>query len=408
MSDFDGLKVEAKFRDAIGEERDFSTLNSIAEFFEKEQACWSEALKNPGNNEVSNGVLNAFRKSTNEISQFKSSYSQWPEDIRARELQNLPNKIAQHLNRAAFSNTPFAEALLKVVDLGQRQSQSFWSFVTRPNNGQLPDTSFPSLQGAILGYEYLFQDESLISKRRKAEERTIRDLRKQLSDKVDETIAASETRLHHITENVTLFKDDLSQWKQATADALAKEIEENRLEKDSFFNKANSRINELESLYSEKLKLEKPAEYWKIRAEHFRKIGHRWGLVVTIVTIVSAILFSLLFSQWLKSGQALEKFSAQHWQGVILLVSVLSLVAFLIRIFGRLTFSSFHLQRDAEEREQLCYLYLALINEKEIDTESRKIILQSLFSRSDTGLLTGDHGPTMPGISDMVSKKISS
>ncbi|WP_458294000.1 DUF6161 domain-containing protein [Geobacter anodireducens] len=49
-----------------------------------------------------------------------------------------------------------------------------------------------------------------------------------------------------------------------------------------------------------------------------------------------------------------------------------------------------------------------LVNETEIDTESRKIILQSLFSRSDSGLLTGDHGPTMPGISDVVSKKVGS
>ncbi|WP_145915402.1 DUF6161 domain-containing protein [Geobacter anodireducens] len=312
------------------------------------------------NNEVSNGIRNAFNQSMNEINQFKSSYPQWAEDVKTRELQNLPNKIAQHLKRAAFSNTPFAVALLEAVALGQRQAQSFWSFVTQPNNSQLPDTTFPSLQGAILGYEYLFQDESLITKRREAEKRAIGALRKQLTDKTDETIAVSETLFHDLNESATLFKDELSQWKQTTVEALATQLDEDRTARDDFFSKAKTRIDELEALYSEKLKLEKPAEYWRTRASHFRTIGHRWGTVVALTTIASVILFSWLFSQWLKSGQAFEKFSVHHWQGIILLASVLSLVAYLIRIFGKLTFSSFHLQRDAEEREQLCYLYLAL------------------------------------------------
>jgi len=62
-----------------------------------------------------------------------------------------------------------------------------------------------------------------------------------------------------------------------------------------------------------------------------------------------------------------------------------------------MVFSSYHLQRDAEEREQLAYVYLAITHEqKEIDAESRKIVLQALFSRADTGLLK-DSSPTMPG-----------
>ena len=67
-----------------------------------------------------------------------------------------------------------------------------------------------------------------------------------------------------------------------------------------------------------------------------------------------------------------------------------------------MTFSSFHLMRDAEEREQLTHLYLNLRDGKDDDPESRKIILQALFSRSDTGLLAGDHSPTMPTVQDAI------
>jgi hypothetical protein len=52
--------------------------------------------------------------------------------------------------------------------------------------------------------------------------------------------------------------------------------------------------------------------------------------------------------------------------------------------------------RDAQEREQLTYLYLSLTDEAAIDKESRHIVLQALFSRSETGLLAQEHGPTMP------------
>jgi hypothetical protein len=53
--------------------------------------------------------------------------------------------------------------------------------------------------------------------------------------------------------------------------------------------------------------------------------------------------------------------------------------------------------RDAEEREQLTYLNLSLTNESVIDEKSREIVLQVLFSRSETGLLNNEHGPKVPG-----------
>jgi hypothetical protein len=57
--------------------------------------------------------------------------------------------------------------------------------------------------------------------------------------------------------------------------------------------------------------------------------------------------------------------------------------------------------RDAEEREQLTYLYLSLSIEAVIDEGSREIVLQALFSRSETGLLINEHGPTMPSLASI-------
>ncbi len=90
----------------------------------------------------------------------------------------------------------------------------------------------------------------------------------------------------------------------------------------------------------------------------------------------------------------------------VIYITLFSFLAYAIRIFSKLTFSSFHLVRDAEEREQLTYVYLALQKEKGIDQTERHLIMQSLFSRADSGLLKDDASPTMPGnIVDQMIKK---
>ena len=68
-------------------------------------------------------------------------------------------------------------------------------------------------------------------------------------------------------------------------------------------------------------------------------------------------------------------------------------------------FSSYHLARDAEERHTLTFFYLALLKDSAVDDEDKKLIMQSLFSRTDTGLLKEDSGPTMPNdISKFIGK----
>lgn len=68
--------------------------------------------------------------------------------------------------------------------------------------------------------------------------------------------------------------------------------------------------------------------------------------------------------------------------------------------------STYHLYRDAQERKQLTYLYLSLKKESDIPDADRHIILQSLFSRADTGLLKEDSSPTMPsGVLEKIVSK---
>jgi len=89
---------------------------------------------------------------------------------------------------------------------------------------------------------------------------------------------------------------------------------------------------------------------------------------------------------------------------VFSIYTLISLIAFGVRAITKVMFSSFHLARDAEERHTLTFFYLSLLQEKDskINDEDRKLILQSLFSRAETGLLKDDSGPTMPN--DFIGK----
>ena len=86
-----------------------------------------------------------------------------------------------------------------------------------------------------------------------------------------------------------------------------------------------------------------------------------------------------------------------------ILTVITSVGIYILRTFIKMAMSSFHLSRDAKERNKLSIFYLALIEDDAVTDKERAIVLNSLFSRADTGLLKGDSGPTMSNnISDLV------
>ena len=162
-----------------------------------------------------------------------------------------------------------------------------------------------------------------------------------------------------------------------------------------FLEKSKTETGKLEQIYEEKLRLEKPAEYWKKASQKFESQGRKWVRYLIGFLVAGIISFAVFFRYWLM-GQEIPV-ELDTVQGIVIFSTMLALFAFLVRILSRLAFSAFHLMRDAEEREQLTYLYLSLTKEKTIDQKSRNLILQALFSRSETGLLSGESGPSMPG-----------
>ncbi|MCW2119695.1 DUF6161 domain-containing protein, partial [Flavobacterium sp. 7A] len=167
------------------------------------------------------------------------------------------------------------------------------------------------------------------------------------------------------------------------------------------------KIQELEKTYKEKLKLEGPATYWDERSKKLKSQG--WIALATLVILILIVCYSLSELLWNTPEQIYTSyFKGDHSASIrwsIIYITLISFMAFCIKAISKVMFSSFHLARDSEERHTLTYFYLSLLKESEINTEEKKLILQSLFSRADKGLLKDDSSPTMPN--DLAGKIFS-
>lgn len=273
--------------------------------------------------------------------------------------------------------------------------------------GDLSGIGKNQLMGYLLAYEFEHADISEISERSKVEQKNIQTIRSDFQKQVLESqtqlievISDGNEKVNVSSQNfenlLTTKKSDFENWFQESNDNLK-----------SFIEQTTNRISEIESLYKEKLKLEAPAKYWSERATKLRKEGRMW-LLALIASIGVGVLVLIWVLNMIAGGTLTQIFTttatAIKWS--VALITLISFIAYAIRIISKLAFSAFHLVRDAEEREQLTYVYLALQKEKGIDQTERHLIMQSLFSRADSGLLRDDSGPTMPGnIIDQVTKR---
>ena len=236
-------------------------------------------------------------------------------------------------------------------------------------------------------------------------------------NRIDKIATEFGSRKDLLEEEISNIKSEYESWK----DGASKEFQEKLdyvenckvncdessksilTECDNTLKVTQAKAEILEKTYADKLRLSKPAEYWRTSAKAFRNQA-RWfeGLTLLFIIVPIFLLFICgkeFMDTWFSSDPNANITYNIPRMGIV--VFILAIYTYLVRLIAKLAFSALHLMRDAQEREQLTYVYLSLINEKGIDEKSRDIVLQSLFSRTETGLLANENGPTMP-LSDIL------
>ena len=134
---------------------------------------------------------------------------------------------------------------------------------------------------------------------------------------------------------------------------------------------------------------------------NYKKNGRLWLAIAGVFSLLAIILLTIVILR-------VDPFDLNEWVDGIrttaFITMIVTIFMFIIKFTSKMATSSFHLARDAKEREQLSYFYLALIKENAVPESERHLIISSLFSRSDTGLLKGDSSPEMPSGLNVVEK----
>lgn len=397
--------ISLQLSDVTGKSWNFDDLKVFYTFAKGQIEYWEKAAsKCPSPPDKYLLSYNIFRSVVSLIDSWKEELENWNSSELSQHVSNLKNNNLNNLPQLwLWSGHAFVGAYIEChKSYGQVAATSFCSYIV--DKDLIKSRQKSGFIGSSLGYEYELQDPDL-TKRRNSEKISFGHLRNQL-----------EETTFKLTGEVEQFKDDFSKWDgeirvdwnewiEKSAEVHDHQQSNHKSEHDeqqatqknefiSYMDGCKARIADLENTYQEKLRLEKPAGYWKKSAKKYGLQGSLWSLALIASILLGLVYFFDFFNSWLKGQELAVKLSTL--QGAAIFGSILAVYAFLVKTISRLTFSSFHLMRDSEEREQLTYLYLSLSKGGQIDESSREIILQALFSRSETGLLSGESGPTMP------------
>tara|TARA_R110001583_G_scaffold10344_3_gene47689 strand:- start:2537 stop:3778 length:1242 start_codon:yes stop_codon:yes gene_type:complete len=397
-------EIDVKFSDVTGHVFEFSDVRSLHEFLQNETVFWADQIERideegstlaKQNKHPFFNAVNTFRNACQAMDSWLPELANQSEDQLHQNVRGV-NQQLQGLERNWLWSGDSAAHRFVEMQMGFGANAAH-GFVEMALKKQLKIDSHEAFVGTLVGYEFSFQNSELL-KRRNAEKAALSRLQRNLSKTTTSLIGEVEA-----------FKSDFTNWESETRlradriyNAYKKLGERKHRQHDKAFQKKlhdwGQSIADLESTYEEKLRLEKPAMYWKNAADKYRGQGRVWAGILLVLLLAGLSALSVFFLQWV-AGKELG-LTLNSLQGITIFGTFGAVFAYLIRVVSRLAFSSFHLMRDAEEREQLTYLYLSLTKEAEMNKESRDLVLQALFSRTDSGLLSGDSSPTMPNASD--------
>lgn len=162
-------------------------------------------------------------------------------------------------------------------------------------------------------------------------------------------------------------------------------------EYDSFTDDSNQKLYNLEQTYSEKLKVEEPSKFLKEKSYEYRKKAIHWSLATMFLSALLLLLLGIVIDPKIQiNGKiiSINLFSNElPIYSSIIILSMICLIIYVIRIFVKMTISSKHLSEEYYQKYILTYFYLSLVNNGKIDDELGNLILSTLFSKAETGLI---------------------
>ncbi|GAA0742934.1 DUF6161 domain-containing protein [Gaetbulibacter jejuensis] len=383
---------------------EFKGFGHLHKFVNQQIRGWGKLSENLPNELIAS--KRHFESIENHLVNFTDSYrSQESEASLKNYFRSTKNQIQNNTNSYFTYDCPETDFLIEVYKNHPKSFIGAYSYLTGNLNQNINNKD--NLNGYLLAYEFTLKDSTEITERRNKDKLSLSRLRTKFENSLPELESQLIEHLKNNTKKYEEYSKAIDDFKEDKEKTYSDWFINTKGDFEKFSSKSDKRLKELENTYQEKLKLEEPAKYWSERAKKLKKQG--WmalGVLIALILIVVSSLGKLLWTtpeQIYESFFSGDKSAAIRWS--IIYITFISFMAFAIRAVTKVMFSSFHLARDCEERHTLTYFYLSLLKDSTVDKEDKKLIMQALFSRAETGLLKDDASPTMPN--DIVGKFMS-
>jgi len=404
--------TNAEFRKAINESENLEFFNSIELEINYPPSRIKYKLKGLIDiHDFYSGQVSSWEKNSRRIRVFQQSFEHFNQQLQIVEgyldsYKNADKLQAESRWRQIYENLSkqfnFFVFESEVVDfllsLNENGREYFNGAVNYFLQGNIGNTG-TELKGFIIAYEFDNADNGNLQKKKESEKRSfssikaaLRRTQTKLQEELDTLYKDEKRRFEELTQSIGTFKEnqvkEFDSWYERAKQSTKKHFED-----------TNKQTEDSIKAFRELARLKEPAKYW---ADHGAKLNKEgWQAIKWLAGLVVFACITLYALLWLTPDGMLLSFikgdaAALKWS--IVYITFISFLAVGIRALNKVAFSSFHLARDAQERHQLTHVYLALVAEKDVDIkdEDRQLILQSLFSRSESGLLRQDSSPSMP------------
>nr|WP_315159853.1 DUF6161 domain-containing protein [uncultured Flavobacterium sp.] len=371
-------------------------LSSVYEYFLNQYGGWKKLTNLPIELNVS---FNFFKNHLDSILTLPNHFNS-VEDFSANWNSinsTIINYLANYENQIFPIESPELRFLLELLNESKEQFQGAFNYLT--TNFQIQNSK-DYFKGLLKSFE--FEELKFTNKisRANQEKKSLNQVRNYFNKKINDNQKTFSDYTNNIVKNYSEYLNELDKLQEEKNQKFEDWFENTQNEEwKKWYDEKIETLARLEKTYETNLKLQKPARYWQIKSDKYYRQGNTAKTILIWVVIASSIFLSIvlftspdwIFQKVFKGNEV----SIVRWS--IVFITLISLLVYAIRALTKYMFSSYHLARDAEERHTLTFFYLALLKDTEVNEEDRKMILQSLFSRTDTGLLKEDSSPTLPG-----------
>ncbi len=368
------MELEIKFTSRSNKVYEFNSTEHFILFINEQLKYWDVFITEFDLSGINNQPISSSKclsallsevKSLEESLNNETTQEQSKKTIISNFLNSLRSKLSYWLHSEDLLTAPYIDCFRK---FGSNASMHFIGYATE-TEGVPKQITKDTLNAYIFFYEFKNSNINYLS-RLESEKKSIQETLQNLRLNCDEVESAFNEQLTNVKLLKNSSSDEFKDLYYKNATEHDSKLTEFTTEFDSFIDNSTRRVNDLENLYQEKLRLAKPAEYWKKSAEKYAKQGYTFMAILVLWIVCGFVYVSSFFNSWLQ-GES-HHLNLTTLEGAVIFGTAITIYTLLAKTISKLTFSSMHLMRDSEEREQLTYLYLALTKESELDKTSRE------------------------------------